>query len=81
MLYKYHKFREKCLIGQEILKEIIKKGPVSNDFITHHQQPLKLHCFIYAYNLKKKALVYFTTLAKRIGICFEVFLLFVVPFQ
>ncbi|CAB3246623.1 unnamed protein product [Arctia plantaginis] len=29
MLYKYHKFREKCLTGQEILKELWKKGPIT----------------------------------------------------
>ncbi|CAB3240336.1 unnamed protein product [Arctia plantaginis] len=28
MLYKYHKFREKCLNGREILKELRRKGPI-----------------------------------------------------
>lgn len=29
LLHKFHKFKEKCYLGQKILKEILEKGPVS----------------------------------------------------
>lgn len=29
MLHKFHKFKEKCFIGDKVLKQLLWKGPVS----------------------------------------------------
>ncbi|XP_052748547.1 zinc finger protein 658B-like isoform X2 [Galleria mellonella] len=49
MLYKYHKFKEKCYLGLNLLTELLREGPITHDSVLkikggckHLQSPLQI---------------------------------------